>query len=197
MNAHISRLAACLVATLAVGAASAQSLESMAARDVNQQERIQQGLQSGSLNTREAALLQRDQAQVDRLQARSLQDGKLTSAERQRITTAENQASRDIRTAKTNGVTGNPLSTSSQRMQAGVQRDINQEKRIQNGIGNGSLTKREAGALERGQARDSARQAAAGSDGRVTAREQAGIHRAENRQSQHIYNLKHNARVGG
>ena len=35
-------------------------------RDVNQQQRIEQGLQSGQLNTREASRLEREEAKVER-----------------------------------------------------------------------------------------------------------------------------------
>ncbi|TMH99296.1 MAG: hypothetical protein E6H43_14400, partial [Betaproteobacteria bacterium] len=40
-------------------------------RDVNQQERIEQGLKSGQLTTREAARLEGEEAKVERDQARA------------------------------------------------------------------------------------------------------------------------------
>ena len=128
-------------------------------RDVNQQQRIENGLQSGKITTREAGLLERDEAKVDKLQAKDMKDGKLSPAERRQLRAAQNKASRDIKTAENNGVNGNPLSASSQRMQADVQRNVNQEKRVETGLANGSLTKREAGRMERaelgaGHARD-------------------------------------------
>jgi hypothetical protein len=186
---------AAIITGMCVGGAFAQSLDTAVQRDINQEKRIEQGLQSGSLDTREASLLQRDEARVDRLEARSLKDGKLSYAERQRIQSAENRASKDIYTAKHNGVSGNPLSASSQRMQADVQRDINQQQRIKNGIDNGSLNNREVARLEHGQARDDARQYRAGRDGHVGAFEQRRVQAAENRQSQRIYKLKHNDHV--
>jgi hypothetical protein len=195
MQIKLVKLSVTFVAGLCAGGAFAQSLDNLQQRDINQEKRIEQGLQSGSLNTREAALLQRDEARVDRLEARSLKDGKLSDAERQRIQRAENQSSRDIYAAKHNGVNGNPFSASSQRMQADVQRDINQQQRIKNGIDSGSLTNREVARLERGQARDDSKQYRAGRDGHVGAAEQGSIQRSENRQSQRIYNLKHNDRV--
>src|SRR2546428_13535875 len=54
-------------------------------RDVNQQQRIEQGLKSGQLTTREAARLEGEEARVERDQAPALQDGKLTPAEKPRL----------------------------------------------------------------------------------------------------------------
>jgi len=160
-------------------------------RDVNQQQRIEQGLQSGSLTTREAASLEKKESQVDRMESRALKDGTLTDAEKARIQRAQNNVSRDIEKDKHNAQTGNPNSASSQRMQADVQRNINQEKRIEQGVQSGQLTNREAGKLERGQANVDRREARAGADGHVGRGEQRGIQTAENRQSRHVFNQKH------
>jgi hypothetical protein len=80
-------------------------------------------------------------------------------------------------------------------MQADVQRNVNQQQRIDNGIKNGSLTNREVGSLERGQAHVDRKEANAARNGHVSAREQGRIQRTENRQSNRIYNKKHNAKV--
>jgi len=166
-------------------------------RDVNQQQRIENGLQSGKLTTREAAALEREQSKVDKMQARDMKDGKVSAAERQRLAAAQNNVSRDIATAKNNGVNGNPLSASSQRMQADVQRNVNQEKRVEAGLANGSLTKREAARMEQGQARTDRAEARAGADGHVGTAEQAHVQRAENRQSARIHRAKTNAATAG
>ena len=55
---------------------------SIVQRDVNQEKRIEQGLQSGALNTREAARLEREEAHVDRLEANAMKDGKLSARRR-------------------------------------------------------------------------------------------------------------------
>lgn len=162
-------------------------------RNVNQEQRIEQGLQSGALSTREAAHLQKEESRVDKLEAHALKDGKLTTAEQRRITQAQNQVSQDIHTDKTNAVRGNPASASSQRMQADVQRNVNQQARIEHGVRSGQLTQHEAARLERGQARTDAREARAGQDGHIGAREQARIHRVEDRQSRRIHRQKHDA----
>ena len=182
------------IAGLCAGA-FAQSLQTIQQRNVNQQQRIENGLQDGSLNTREAARLEQDQHKVGAVEANALKDGKLTAAERRRVTAAENRASRDIHTAHTNGVKGDALSTSSQRMQADVQRNINQDKRIAAGVKSGGLDNREVGRLDAGQARVDGKEARAGRDGTVGAKEQAGIQNAENKQSRRIHKLKTNAEL--
>jgi hypothetical protein len=185
-------LIACLL--LGTGAAAfAQAPAGTVQRDVNQEKRIEQGLQSGALSTREAATLQREESRVDRMQTNALKDGKLSAAEQAKLNAAQNKVSADIYADKHNNVTGNPNSASSKRMQADVQRNINQQQRIENGVQNGSLTNREVARLERGQAKVSHAEAAAGRDGHVGAAEQAHVQRTENRQSRKIYRQKHDA----
>ena len=73
-------LLACLL--LGSGAAAfAQSTANTVQRDINQQQRIEQGLQSGALNTREASALEREESRVNQLQTQALKDGKITPAE--------------------------------------------------------------------------------------------------------------------
>ncbi|MFL6698735.1 MAG: hypothetical protein ACJ8GJ_16340 [Vitreoscilla sp.] len=199
MNRHL--LVTALIATAAFGSSFAASAQTNAAnttqRDVKQEQRIEAGLQNGTITTRENAQLQRDEAHVDRLQARDLKDGSLSPAEKAQLTAAQNKASRDITRAKNNGINGNPLSASSQRAQADTQRNIDQQQRIDNGVRSGSLSNREAANLERGQSHVDRREARAGANGNVSAGEQRRIARADNRQSARIYNKKHNAQVKG
>jgi hypothetical protein len=183
-----------IAASLLTTAAWAQTpAEQDQQRDVNQQQRIEQGLKSGQLSTKEAGSLERQQQHIDKMEAHDMKNGAITPAEQARLNAAQNRASNNIYADKHNGVTGNPNSASSQRMQADVQRNVNQQQRIQNGMDNGSLTNREAGKLERGQARVNGREANAAADGHVGAAEQRGIQRSENRQSGRIYRKKHNA----
>jgi len=184
-------LLACLL--LGSGAAFAQSTATTVQRDINQQQRIEQGLQSGSLNTREAAALEREESRVNQMQSQALKDGKLTPAEQSRLNAAQNKVSGDIYAAKHNSAIGNPQSDSSKRMQADVQRNINQQQRIEYGVQSGSLTNREAAKLERGQAKVAKAEASAGRDGHVSGNEQARVQSAENHQSKHIYRQKHDA----
>ena len=173
------------------GAAFAQA--GTVQRDVNQQQRIEQGLQSGELTTREAGKLEREESRVERDQARALQDGRLTPAEKARLAREQNKVSRDIYREKHDAQTGNPNSASSSRMQADVQRNINQQQRIEQGVQSGSLTNKETARLERGEARIDKAEARAGANGKVNAREQRRIQRAENRESRRIQREKHDA----
>jgi len=187
-----------IVSALLIGAslgAFAQTAASTVQRDVKQEQRIEQGLQNGSITTREGALLERDEAKVDRLQAKSMKDGKLSANERSELKAAQNKASRDIHTATSNGVNGNPLSASSQRMQADVQRNANQQQRIESGLKDGSLTKHEAAKLEHGQAKVDHKEYVAGRDGHVGAKEQKKVQRSENKQSDRIHHEKHDEQV--
>jgi hypothetical protein len=173
----------------------AQATADTVQRNVNQQARIEQGLQSGQLNTKEAGRLELEQARIEGAEARALGDGKMGPKETARITQMQNQASRDIAREKHDAQTGNPNSASSQRMQADVQRNINQEQRIQQGMASGQLTNREASRLEAGQAHVDRVEARAGRDGHVGAGEQAHIQHSENVQSRRIYRQKHDAQT--
>ena len=171
---------------------SADVVERDQQRDVNQQQRIEQGLKSGELSTREAGQLEREQNRVDNIEARDLKDGSISAAEQARLKALENKTSQDIYQQKHDAQLGNPDSKSSERMQTDVQRNVNQQRRIQHGIDNGSLTNREVGSLERGQARVVRDEANAAANGRVRAGEQQRVRGAENRQSKRIYRDKHN-----
>jgi hypothetical protein len=176
-------------------AAFAQTVQQDQQRDVNQQQRIEQGLKSGELSTREAGQLEREQQHVDKMEARDLRNGSISPAEQARLNAAQNKTSHDIAVDKHNGVTGNPNSVSSQRMQADVQRNVNQQQRIANGVNSGALTNHEVGSLERGQAHVDRKEANAAANGHIGAAEQRNVQRSENRQSARIYRKKHNARV--
>jgi hypothetical protein len=180
------------VAAMFAGTAIAQTTGSTVQRDVNQQERIEQGLQSGSLNTHEAAKLEKQEATVDRMQSNALKDGRLSNAEKARLQNAQNRVSRDIYRQKHDAQVGNPNSASSKRMQADVQRNVNQQARIEQGVQSGALTNHETASLERGQSRVNRNEARAGANGQVGPVEQANIQGRENHQSKRIYRKKHN-----
>ncbi|HEX2584915.1 MAG TPA: hypothetical protein VHL14_07275, partial [Steroidobacteraceae bacterium] len=146
-------------------------------RNVNQQQRIEQGLQSGELTTREAGKLEREQSRVERTEKRDLRDGSISNAEQRRLTARQNRVSRDIARQKHDAQTGNPDSASSHRMQTDVQRNVNQQQRIQQGAESGTLNNYEIGNLERGQAHVDRREARAAMNGRIGAAEQAGVQR--------------------
>ena len=174
---------ALILSTMFASAVSAQTVGTEVQRDINQETRIDQGLKSGQLSTGEAAKLERGEAGIDRMEKNALKDGNLSPREAARIQRAQNQESARINKLDNNAVSGNPNSTSSQRMEADVQRNINQQNRIEQGVQSGALTNKETANLERGQARIDRKEARAGADGHVSAREQARNQHAENRQS--------------
>ncbi len=194
---RLSRTLLTLVA-IASGSAFAQSATGqIIERNVNQQQRIEQGLQSGQLNTREATRLEREESRIERMESRAMQDGRVTQNEAQRINQAQNNVSRDIYREKHDAQTGNPNSPSSQRMQNDVQRNINQQQRIGQGLQSGALTQREAGRLERGEARINRMEGRAGADGHVGRHEQQRIQTAQNHESGNIWRQKHDGQQQG
>lgn len=160
-------------------------------RDANQEQRIDQGLQSGQLSTREAGQLQHEEAHVDAMEQKADHNGSVSPREQAQIDAAQKRVSHDVYADKHNGVTGNPDSRSSERMQADVQRDARQQQRIANGVENGSLSNREAGRLERGQAHDDRNQSRIAANGHISADEQHNAQQRENHQSQNIRKDRH------
>ena len=71
------------------------------------------------------------------------------------------------------------------------QRQVNQERRIDQGVASGELTPREAARLERGQDRVENMEARAKSDGVVTRRERAKLQQAQDVESRRIHRQKH------
>lgn len=190
-------LVAAALAAASVAAFAQTTTAGSVQRDVNQQTRIENGLQSGQLTTREAASLENKEKRVDNMQARDMKDGKMTPAETARLDAAQNKVSRDIAADKSNAAIGHPNSVSSQRMQADVARNVTQQQRIEQGVKSGELTNHETARLERGQAKVDRKEAMAGANGHVRAGEQARINRAENHQSRVIHRQKHDAQVRG
>ena len=71
------------------------------------------------------------------------------------------------------------------------QRQAEQQKRIDQGVKSGELTKREAARLEKGQAHVQNMENKAMADGKMTKKESARIERAQDNQSKKIYREKH------
>ncbi|WP_423597045.1 hypothetical protein [Roseateles sp. MS654] len=177
-----------MAALMTVCAASfAQSTATTVQRDVNQQRRIDEGLKSGKLTVQEAGKLEREQSRIDRLQSQELKDGHLSDAERARLRAAQNHASADITRLENNGQVSSPNSRSAKRMEADVQRNINQQSRIEAGLKDGSLSRREVGALEHGQAAVNRKEAMAAHNGHIARDEQIQVQRGENRQNARIH----------
>jgi len=161
-------------------------------RQQNQQQRIGQGVENGSLTAGEAARLERKETKLGAEEQRMKSDGKLTAAERARLQRQENGLSKQIYNQKHDAQTQNvnPRSEVGKRQRA-------QQERIGQGISNGSLTPREASRLERQEGRihrEVAHERAA-NGGTLTPAERAQVNRQQNRESKRIYRQKHDAQV--
>ena len=71
-------------------------------REMNQEQRIQQGINSGQLTPREAGRLEAQQTRIQQQESRMKADGQLTNRERARLTREQNRASRNIYRKKHN-----------------------------------------------------------------------------------------------
>ena len=125
------------VAGLFSAAASAQTVGSEVQRDVNQQQRIEQGLKSGSLNTGEAARLERGEARIDRMESNAMKDGKLSPAEKARIQRAQNQESRQINRLENNAARGARSGEGGARRAPGLREPRNRPGNLSRRIGRG------------------------------------------------------------
>lgn len=99
---RIQILAAALGASLVLPLAAAADTPNIDQRQINQQNRIDQGVQTGSLTPAEAARLERGQARIQNMEDQAKADGVVTPGERQRIQKAQNAQSRQIAKNKHN-----------------------------------------------------------------------------------------------
>lgn len=71
-------------------------------RQENQQERIEQGINSGALTDHEANRLENQQTRIENREAAAKADGVVTQTERSRLSHQQNKANRNIRRKKHN-----------------------------------------------------------------------------------------------
>jgi hypothetical protein len=160
----------------------------------NQQQRIDQGINSGQLTPREAGRLEAEEARIKQDELRMKSDGNLTPAERQRLNRELDKSSGDIYRQKHDAQTANVGQGGAggnvndpniqQRMQ-------NQERRIQQGVNSGALTPKEAGKLEAREAKIKQDEARMKSDGKLTAKERNKLNKELDNASDRIYKQKH------
>jgi hypothetical protein len=98
----ILKSALAVAATVASIAASAQPFarfdtQEIDARQVRQEQRIQQGVARGELTRREARTLQQGQREIARAEARAKADGRITRSEFRHLTALLDQADAQIR----------------------------------------------------------------------------------------------------
>jgi hypothetical protein len=179
-------------AMLLAGAAFGQS--SSTANDVNQrrenqQDRIAQGVQSGSLTAGETANIEKKEAAVNQeVRAdRSLNGGHLTGQEKQIVNGQQNNLSKQIYSDKHNAATAHYGNN-----EVGQRRE-NQQDRIAQGIRSGKLNAGQTAHLEKGEAGINHEVAAdrGANGGTLTGAERAQINRQQNASSRQIYKDKH------
>jgi len=97
-----------LYAQTASAQTSAPATPRVDQREANQQQRITQGVGSGELTQKETYKLEKEQAAIDKTEARAKADGKVTRAERKRLHRMQDAASRDIHKQKHDAQTAKP-----------------------------------------------------------------------------------------
>jgi hypothetical protein len=100
-------LLAAILATAFIAPAFAQNTNTprIDQRQVNQQNRIDQGVQSGALTAKETNTLDKREAKIASDEAAAKADGKVTKAERRKLRNEENHTSRAIFRKKHNART--------------------------------------------------------------------------------------------
>jgi hypothetical protein len=159
-------------------------------RKENQQQRIGEGVESGQLTAGETRNLETKEAAINKEEKNMKADGNFTPAERARIQRQQNRLSNQIYRDKHNARV-QPTPTT----EVGARKEM-QQKRIGEGIENGSLTAGEAAHLENKEVKLNKETTAmrAANGGTLTPGEKAKVNRQQNRLSNQIYNKKHNAR---
>lgn len=104
----IKTAVAITMGTLFAGAAFAQSDFGIERRDHYQDSRIDRGVATGRITSREAVRLESQQAQIERMEARARADGRLSGRERARIDHAQDRLGRDIYRQSHDRQTSNP-----------------------------------------------------------------------------------------
>ena len=148
------------VGTLFAGAAFAQSNYSIEQRDLNEQARIDRGIDSGQLTSREASRLQGERAQVERIERRARADGVLTQYERARIDRAQDRLGRDIFRESHDRQTTDSNWRTSDRPQGWDRRDGAGQRNFDRGVRSEQFNRRDAFRGERNDSRTN------GNDGR-------------------------------
>lgn len=157
----------------------------------NQQNRIGNGVENGSLTAGEASRLERREANLHKEVKQMRSDGRLTPRERRTITRQQNQLSRNIYRQKHDAQV-QPAATNEVNA-----RQREQQQRIGQGIKSGSLTAGEAANLEHKEAgiHREVRSMRRANGGTLTPGEKAVVNNQQNHVSNQIYRKKHNGRV--
>jgi len=196
---HISALS--LAVLLGLASAASQPAEAyrygVNNRQERQQNRIHNGVQSGSLNRRETARLGKQQYALNQKEARYRASGNgMSNSERARLERQQNQMSQNIYQQKHDGQGRNPgyPNNPGRSLYDVNQTQQNQANRINSGVQNGSLTSQEAARLQNQQNQFAAREASMRASGNgLSVQERARLDNQQDRMSQNIYHQKNDA----
>jgi predicted transglutaminase-like cysteine proteinase len=157
----------------------------------NQQQRIGNGVENGSLTAGEATRLERQETRINKEIKNMKSDGSFTPAERAKVTRQQNRLSNEIYRDKHNA-----------RVQPAANNEVNarqrmQQERIGQGIKSGQLTSAEAARLERNQAgiNREVNGMRRTNGGALTPGEKRMVNRQQNAASRRIYRQKHDRQV--
>ena len=162
-------------------------------RENNQQQRIGNGIQNGSLTPNEASHIEGQERKLNNEVKDMREDngGKLSAADKEKVENQQNRLSREIYNQKHDAQTQNtdPKSVTGKRAE-------NQQDRIANGVKNGSLTPGEASRLERQESNihHEARDMREDNGGKLTQADKQKLNHQQNVESHRIYRAKHNGR---
>ncbi len=99
MNHFKSLVAGAVIALVSVASfaqTAAPATPKVDAREVKQDARIQQGVASGQLNAKETYRLEKQQANINRVEANAKADGTVTKGERKHLNHMQNKASKNV-----------------------------------------------------------------------------------------------------
>lgn len=94
------KIVAALFAAVALPVAAQTSTPRVDARQANQEARIQQGVATGELTSKEAAKLEKGQAKVQAREDKAKSDGVVTQKERAKLAKAQDKQSKKIHKQK-------------------------------------------------------------------------------------------------
>lgn len=157
-------------------------------RRERQHDRIQQGVRSGELTTREAVRLHDEQLRVREAAQAARADGSVSEAERAALKAQRDRASANIYLQKHDGQSTDP------RARDGV-RNVNQRERIHDGVQSGALTPEERAQLNHEHHRIRRAEKKARADGVVSDAEAKRLEALQDRASANIYLQKHDAEI--
>lgn len=167
--------------------------------------RIQNGITSGELSSRETQLLGFEQQMIQNAACQARADGVVDPLERKQLSSLQDAASRDIYALKHNEERNPFVSGPGPGPGPGPgcqgpkdrvdQRQARQSDRIEHGLSKGQLTTGEAQRLVAEQARIQKAERAARSDGQLSEAEKLHLERMQNRASISIFLARHDSIV--